>query len=125
MKAKEEELKKLQDFQVYDEVENLGQTCISTRWILWEKGENKDVRARLVARGFEEDLDVPIDSPTVNRCTMRMMLAVSVAKNWTVKATDIKSAFLQGSVLQRDVYLKPPKEANVEDGVVWKLKRCL
>ena len=123
--AKQVELTKLKDFQVYDEVQNLGQSCISTRWVLWEKGDKKEVRARLVARGFEEQVDVPIDSPTVNRSTMRMMLAVSVAKHWTVKATDIKSAFLQGSILQRDVYLKPPKEANVEDGTIWKLKRCL
>ena len=124
MKAKEIELQKLQSFSVYDEVPDLGQTCISTRWVLWNKG--KEVRARLVARGFEEDTSrIEVDSPTVGKSTVRMVLAVAAAKHWIIKSTDIKSAFLQGNVLQRDVYIKPPKEANVSDGCVWKLSRCL
>lgn len=52
MAAKHAELKKLQDFKVHEEVEDSGQTCISTRWVLWSKGP--EIRARLVARGFEE-----------------------------------------------------------------------
>ena len=123
--AKQVELDKLRDFGVYEEVRNQGQQCISTRWVLWEKGEKKEVRARLVARGFEEEVDVPVDSPTVSKCTVRMVLAIAVAKQWVVKAIDIKSAFLQGQALQRDVYLKPPKEANVDKDMIWKLNRCL
>ena len=42
-----------------------------------------------------------------------------------VKTTDIKSAFLQGKTLDRDVYLIPPKEAHTERGKLWKLKHCL
>ena len=84
------------------------------------------MRARLVARGFEEDTSrIEVDSPTVGKSTVRMVLAVAAAKHWIIKSTDIKSAFLQGNVLQRDVYIKPPKEANVSDGCVWKLSRCL
>ena len=52
--AKQTELKKLTNFDVFEEVPNLGQECISTRWVLWLKGE--EVRARLVARGFEEGI---------------------------------------------------------------------
>ena len=37
--------------------------------------------------------------------------------------TDIKTAFLQGNKLSRDVYLKPPVEANCESNFVWKLKK--
>ena len=33
---------------------------------------------------------------------------------------DIKSAFLQGKSIQRDVFIKPPKEANTNK--LWKLK---
>lgn len=124
MKAKETELQKLQSFSVYDEVPDCGQTCISTRWVLWNKGN--EVRARLVARGFEEDTSrIDVDSPTVGKCTVRMVLAVAASRHWIIKSTDIKSAFLQGNVLQRDVYITPPKEAQVADGFVWKLSRCL
>ena len=123
--AKQIELDKLRDFGVYEEVKNQGQQCVSTRWILWEKGDKKEVRARLVARGFEEDVSVPVDSPTVSKSTVRVVLAIAVAKQWVVKAIDIKSAFLQGKCIQRDVYLKPPKEAKVDNDMVWKLLRCL
>ena len=42
-----------------------------------------------------------------------------------MKTTDIKSAFLQGKRLERDVYLTPPKEAHVKENNIWKLKHCL
>ena len=44
---------------------------------------------------------------------------------WTVKSTDVKSAFLQGKPIKRDVYLQPPKEAINSKGTLWKLNRCL
>ena len=49
---------------------------------------------------------------------------IAASKGWKVQSTDIRSAFLQGSELERDVYIKPPKEAELK-GKVWKLKKCL
>ena len=63
------------------------------------------IKARLVVRGFEEELMMRRDSPTVGEGTMRIFLAVVSCNNWTVKTTDIRSAFLQGKELRRDVYL--------------------
>ncbi|CAC5368587.1 unnamed protein product [Mytilus coruscus] len=37
----------------------------------------------------------------------------------------IKSAFLQGKILDRDVFLKPPPESNSKKGRIWRLKHCL
>ena len=121
--AKQTELKKLVSFDVFEEVPNTGQNCISTRWVLWPKGD--EIRARLVARGFEEGLTENIDSPTVGKTAVRVFLALSASKHWTNKTTDIKSAFLQGNPIDRDVFITPPKEADVSEGHVWKLKRCL
>jgi transposase InsO family protein len=123
MAAKQTELQKLSTFDVYKEVQELGQPTISTRWVLWMKG--KEVRARLVARGFEEDVTSCVDSPTVGKSTVRIVLTVAASMKWTVKTTDIKSAFLQGMPLQRDVYLIPPPEAEAEENVLWKLNKCL
>lgn len=123
IKAKQVELQKLKEFDTYEEVENVGQDCISTRWVLWQKGD--EVRARLVARGFEETTKVPSDSPTIGKSSMRIFLSFAASNKWTVKTTDIKSAFLQSNKLDRDVYLTPPKEAEVDQDNVWKLKRCL
>ena len=53
-----------------------------------------------------------------------MILSLASTYNWKITTTDIKYAFLQGRELDREVFLKPPKEAEVA-GKVWKLKRCL
>ena len=123
LKAKEVELKKLRDFDTYEEIENQGQLCISTRCVLWYKED--EVRARLVARGFEERMDVQCDSPTIGKSSIRVFLAVAASNGWKIKTTDIKSAFLQGKELDRDVFIIPPKEAKVKHGRIWHLKRCL
>ena len=122
-KAKVVELRKLEEFDSFDEVDDDGQFRISCTWILWRKGD--EVRARLVARGFEEQEEVPSDSPTVDKCNIRILLAIAASKGWTVKCSDVKSAFLQGRQLDRKVTLIPPKEANVPKGRLWQLKVAL
>ena len=123
IKAKQAELEKLKIFETYDEVENTGQFCISTTWVLCDKG--KEIRARLVARGYEDNQIFQKDSPTISKSALKTVMAITASKEWNIKTTDIKSAFLQGKEMERIVYLKPPKEANVKEGIIWKLKRCL
>ena len=123
MTAKNEELQKLKEYDVCEEVDYDGQDCISTRWILTVK--NDKVKARLVARGYEEQALVRRDSPTVAKIGIRILLAIAASNMWKVKSTDIRSAFLQGKEMDRDVYIKPPKEAELQKGKVWKLKKCL
>ena len=120
--AMQEELQKLKEYDVCEEVDHDGQNCISTRWIVTVKKEK--VKARLVARGYEEEALVRRDSPTVDKSGIRILLMIAASKGWKVQSTDIRSAFLQGSELERDVYIKPPKEAELK-GKVWKLKKCL
>ena len=62
IEAKHEEIKKLQEFGVYDEVKDLGQSAISTRWVFVKKGDK--YKGRLCARGFEELSNFQSDSPT-------------------------------------------------------------
>ena len=54
-----------------------------------------------------------------------MILAIAASNNWVIKSTDIKSAFLQGQPMEREVFLKPPKESDTQSGHLWKLRRCL
>ena len=123
MEAKNVELKKLVDFDSYETVNDEGQYRISCRWILWYKGE--EVRARLVARGFEELDEVRSDSPTMDKCNLRLLLAICAAEKWTLESSDVKSAFLQGQNLDREVIIKPPKEAGVPTDKLWRLKVAL
>lgn len=79
-------------FQTYEEVANKGQKTLSTRWVITDK--DGQTKARLVVRGFEEkDLEIPKDSPTVGKGAMRLFISIAARENWTVKTTDIKSAF--------------------------------
>ena len=120
--AKLEEIQKLQNFDAYEVVPDDGQERISTRWVLTMK--NDKVKARLVARGFEEMSEVQSDSPTISKCGMRVCLMLGACSSWNIKSTDIKSAFLQSNEMQRAVYLRPPKEAD-DTGSLWRLKKCL
>ena len=122
--AKENELEKLVQFDTYEEVTDCGQKTLSMRWVLTCKdGKHK---ARLVVRGFEEkDLEIPVDSPTVGKGAMRLFISLAALENWILKTTDIKSAFLQGKALERDIYVKPPKESKTPQNMIWKLKHGL
>ena len=55
--AKMTELQSWKDEDVYDEISDEGQSCMSVRWVVGEKegpDKNTIVKARLCARGFEE-----------------------------------------------------------------------
>ena len=120
--AKEKELKKWKEFNVYEEVKNVGQKHISVRWVLTEKDE---IKARLVARGFEEEEEIQSDSPTVTKEVLRMFLTICSSNNWKEKSMDVTAAFLQSDNMERNVYLKPPKQAKCGENVLWKLKKCV
>ena len=124
MNAKNEELQKLKEFNVYSEEEFHGQKCISTRWVVVKKGDK--YKARLVARGFQEDQseEIRVDSPTIGKAAVRICFAIAASKHWSLESTDIKSAFLQSDNVEREIYLIPPTEACTP-GKVWKLNKCL
>ena len=122
MSAKLDEITKLQDFGAYEEVDYTGQTCVTTRWVVTRKGEV--IKARLVARGFQETADMVTDSPTIGKAVTRICLAVASSRSWLLKSTDVKSAFLQSDPPDRDVFLVPPKEVS-KPGKVWLLKKSL
>ena len=120
IKAEADELQKLLDFDVYTEVDDKGQDCISTTWVVIKNREQ--VKVRLVARGFEEVEEAEKD---VLKSTMRILMSTAVSKGWTVKGTNIKPTFLQGKEIQQDVYIKPPCETERPAGKLWKLKKTL
>ena len=83
-------------------------------------------KARYVVRGFEEDTsNIVSDSPTCSKDSLRALITVACQKKWRINSIDIKTAFLHGEEITRDVYLKPPVEAKCKEGEVWKLKKCV
>ena len=124
-KAKESEIKNWIDNNVFDEIEDTGQRTISVRWIITEKGLEKNLtKARLVARGFEEKTDhLKKDSPTSSREVVRLVFCIASANGWDCHTVDVKAAYLQGDVIKREVYLRPPEEYDI--GQVWKLNKTV
>ena len=123
--AKAEELDKWKSFKTYEEVPDNGQKSISTKWVCTRKIKGGSVyyKARLVARGFEENSEhLKKDSPTCSKESLRISLAIISCYKWKLHSIDIKSAFLQGNPMEREVYIKPPKEAKTT--YIWKMLRC-
>ena len=121
------ELENWRHHSVFAEVEDKGQSAISSRWVITEKykeGE-KFVKARLVARGFEEDQinDIRKDSPTCGKDSLRLSLTLFASMDWQIHSLDVKSAFLQGNAIEREVYIIPPREVNTNK--LWKLNKTV
>eukprot|EP00794_Sanderia_malayensis_P006737 gene6737-7495_t len=109
-------------------VEDTGEKAISTKSVITEKCNpdgTKRTKARLVARGFEEQLiDKRFDSPTASRQSLRLVFMAASTMEWDLHSLDIASAFLQGKEIDRRVLVKPSDEL-MEERKLWKLKRCL
>ena len=98
---------------VFEEVKKANHQCISSRWVVTEKFKNgkQVVKARLVARGFEEDSTNLVKySPTCSRESLRLLFTVAATMNWKLQSVDITCAFLQGNTIDREVYLQLPKD---------------
>mgnify|MGYP001795813812 CR=1 FL=1 len=125
--AKVTEINSWKENNVYKIMEYVGQPAISSRWVITEKIVNgeKVIKARLVARGFEEDnSEILKDSPTCTKESMRLALTIFASNEWICNSIDIKSAFLQGKQIDRTVFLIPPPEFQ-EPNVIWKLNTCI
>ena len=123
LEAKCEELERWREYDVYDEVDNIGQKFITVRWVITEKYHDQKLvkKARLVARGFEEDDNsTRNDSPTCSKNILRLVCNFANSNKWPIQSMDITAAFLQGTSIDREVFLKPPVEAGTKK--LWKLR---
>ena len=125
--AKEKELASWEEYEVYEEVEDVGQVRLGTNWVLTEKelkGE-RIVKARLTVRGDQEEASaVRKDSPTVRKGNIKIFATVAAKEGWEIKTCDVTSAFLQGVEIDRDVFIRPPVEKRIP-GVLWKLLKAV
>ena len=132
IKGMQKEMKAMMDFGVFDEVEfqkmteDQLQSAISTKWVKLRKPDGT-VRCRLVVRGYDQVIDDPDDTfaSTPSLTTLKLLLTLAVAWNWTVSTLDISTAFLHALVTGEDIFVIPPAEFYPEGGVCWKLRRAL
>ena len=95
-----------------------------------QKNLSTEIRQRklvllLVARVFEEDhlAKLRTDLPTCGKESLKIVIAIIIINGWEITSLDIKSAFLQGKEISRDLFVKPPKEAKTDN--LWKLLKTV
>ena len=125
-KAKLYELNSWKTNNVYEEIPYSSQILMHVKWVCTVKESNSQQipKARLVVKGFEEPSKDEFlkDSPTCSKETLRVVLFIGAQNKWRLNSIDIKTAFLQGENIDRELYILPPKEANTDK--IWRLIKC-
>ena len=123
--AKIKEIESWKENEVYVEEIEDGQTLLSVRWVVTEKVKNDKTvtKARLVVRGFEEMFQDRTDSPTCSKDSLRLSLWIMSHMKWKCQSIDVRSAFLQGQEIERNVFVRPPPE--FDEGRVWRLQKSV
>ena len=83
IEAKRREFEVWKDFKVFEEVRNIGQSYITSCWVLTEK-DGGTIKAHLVYYGFQEDAKIQSDSPTCGKEAMRVFLSTTAIKGWNL-----------------------------------------
>ena len=126
--AKETELNRWRNNDVFNVIPDNGEIAIETRWVLTEKilaNGTFGTKARLVAKGFQDPSksNIRSDSPTALKTSLRLATTFIVSQGWAVRSFDISAAFLQGEKIDRKVILRPPPEANCKG--LWSLNKSV
>jgi hypothetical protein len=56
--------------------------------------------------------------------TIHTLLVVASIRGWSISQLDVKNVFLNGELCE-DVYMRPPSEYSVPEGMVCHLRRSL
>ena len=65
-----------------------------------------------------------LDSPTASKESFKMLMAVAANSGFKLASVDIRVAFLQSKVLDREVFIEPPSDVK-KQGWIWKLRKPL
>lgn len=91
-----------------------GRKAISLKWVYKLKkntdGEIVKYKARIVARGYVQKKGIDYEevfAPVTRLETVRLLLALAAKNGWEVHHLDVKSAFLNGELLE-EVYVSQP-----------------
>ena len=64
----------------------------------------------MVARGFQKKEKPQSDSPTAAKESFKLMMALAANNGFRLVSMDIRAAFLQAKMLDREIYMKPPPD---------------
>ncbi|KAH9657669.1 CCHC-type domain-containing protein [Citrus sinensis] len=132
--AIQEELNQFERNNVWELVPNPEhQSIIGTKWVFRNKMDESSVivrnKARLVAQGYNQEEGIDFDetfAPVARLESIRMFLAYACHKDFILYQMDVKSAFLNGYIME-EVYVKQPAGFENEKfpDHVYKLSKAL
>jgi hypothetical protein len=110
-----------------------GHKPIGLKWVFKLKknveGEVVKYKARLVAKGYVQKQGIDYEevfAPVARLETVRLILAMAANRGWEVHHLDVKTAFLNGELME-DVYVSQPLgfEKKGQEKMVLNLKKAL
>ncbi|KAH9770963.1 hypothetical protein KPL71_012543 [Citrus sinensis] len=132
--AMQEELNQFERNNVWELVPNPEhQSIIGTKWVFRNKMDESGVvvrnKARLVAQGYNQEEGIDFDETFAHVArleSIRMLLAYACHKDFILYQMDVKSAFLNGYIME-EVYVKQPPGFENEKfpDHVYKLSKAL
>ncbi|KAH9744422.1 Integrase catalytic domain-containing protein [Citrus sinensis] len=132
--AMQEELNQFERNNVWELVPNPEHQSIrGTKWVFRNKMDESGVvvrnKARLVTQGYNQEEGIDFDetfAPVARLESIRMLLAYACHKDFILYQMDVKSAFLNGYIME-EVYVKQPPGFENEKfpDHVYKLSKAL
>ena len=87
---------------------------VGCKWVyklkLNSDGSISRYKARLVAKGFHQQSRINFHetfSPVIKHATVRLIIAIAISYNWSLRQLDVSNAFLHG-YLKEDVHMQQP-----------------
>jgi hypothetical protein len=116
-----EEMDAIEDNQTWTLCDlSQGRRAISLKWVSKlkhnEHGEVVKYKARLVVKGYAQRRGIDYDevfAPVAMLDTIRLLIALAAHKGWEVHHLDVKSAFLNGDLLE-EVFIEQPSSFIVK-----------
>ncbi|MBW0494812.1 hypothetical protein O181_034527 [Austropuccinia psidii MF-1] len=102
-------------------------SILSTKWVCVKKCKPERYKAQLVAQGFKQIHGINFDetfAPTATFRVLHLLFSIACTNNWPIWTFDVKVAFLH-SLIDKPVYVWPPKGIVVPKNTILKLQKAL